>query len=347
MATPCIDPHAREMTSVMPLTDPKTQGESVRNARKQAGMSRRRAAKLVGISLRELLSHERGQQAPAPALLARLAAAYGSRLSTDGLLRRPTPLIVDDGQLQIGDTLRTVTVNASSDILLREYLDALYHVRRKRRGASLMLRGEDVTVLSGVVDLDPAEVERRLIEMMQVSGDEAAAVRRLLVQRRVLVPVASVAIGASALFLASPALGATGSGAVANEVIVSAAAPSRQAPVLSYAPVVAVATTPAMTTATVETPVAAIVNEAPPAEAAPAPDVPTPDVSAPDVPAPHAPAPAPVPDVPAAPVPVEIADPLVLTNPAAVPVEIADPLVLTNPAAVPVEIADALTITNP
>ena len=121
----------------------------------------------------------------------------------------------------MGDTQRTLRANGSSDALLREYLDALYEIRRKKPGAQLPLRDDDLLVLSGAVDLDLDAVEVRLIELMQVYAcDEAAAVRRVLLQRRVLVPVTSFAIGATALLGAQSLQHASGAGGTATELVV-------------------------------------------------------------------------------------------------------------------------------
>ena len=114
-------------------------------------------------------------------------------------LQQRTPLIVDDH----GRTLRTgeheVTV-LDGDDPLASYLSMIYAARGIRPGEPLALRDADLNVLAGLVGHDPDQVERRLIELMQISPDEARIIRTLLFKRRTVATAAGLALGLTALF---------------------------------------------------------------------------------------------------------------------------------------------------
>lgn len=109
-----------------------------------------------------------------------------------------TPLVVDRdaGLLRAGD--RVVSVPADGDALA-SYLSMIYAARGVARGTKIPLRDEDVNVLAGLVGDDPAEVESRLIELMECTPEEARRLRVVLFRRRSLATAAGIALGLAAL----------------------------------------------------------------------------------------------------------------------------------------------------
>jgi hypothetical protein len=75
----------------------------------------------------------------------------------------------------------------------------IYAARGLRRGERISLRNEDLDVLAGLVGNDADQVERRLIELMDCTPDEARTLRALLFRRRTVAAAAGLALGLTAM----------------------------------------------------------------------------------------------------------------------------------------------------
>ena len=77
-------------------------------------------------------------------------------------------------------------------------------VRRQRRlrpDQDVRIRYEDVDTLGAALDLDDNELEERLIRVIGLSRQQAAAVRAQMLRRRLAVPVVGMLAGISLLGL--------------------------------------------------------------------------------------------------------------------------------------------------
>jgi hypothetical protein len=100
-----------------------------------------------------------------------------------------------------------------TDEVLRSYLRVVYEMRDSKPGSRIPLRDRDLDALATALGSDPEFVETRLVELMDVTREEAAALRVALIRRRVLLPAASIALGASLVVGGAQLVDAGGSAA--------------------------------------------------------------------------------------------------------------------------------------
>lgn len=194
-------------------------GKLMRAARKRAGMKRRAAAKRAGISADDLRRYERGE-APVPAAVcARLAEVYGDDLAAHVPVRVPVQL--HEHWLVAADAVQPVGGTRPEDVL-QGYAALLRRLRGARPGEPLPLRAADLAALSGALGGTPEDVERRIVELLGCSREEASQLRAELLRRKVILPVAGLAAGV-AMFAAAQA-GASDDGRPAPDAPAPAAA---------------------------------------------------------------------------------------------------------------------------
>jgi hypothetical protein len=92
--------------------------------------------------------------------------------------------------------------------LLASYAAVLRAVRDARPGADLALRTADLEVLATAVGADGHDVEARIRSLLGCTAAEAKRVHRELVKRRLLRPVAMLAVGSAIVW--GPAAAASG-----------------------------------------------------------------------------------------------------------------------------------------
>lgn len=182
-------------------------GTLMRAARKRAGMKRRAAAKRAGISADDLRRYERGDARVPAAVCARLADVYGADLAAHVPVR--VPLQLHEHWLVAADALQPVGSTRPEDVL-QGYAALLRRLRGARPGEPLPLRAADLAALSGALGGTPEDVERRIVELLGCSPEEASQLRAELLRRKVILPVAGLAAGV-AMFAAAQA-GASGAG---------------------------------------------------------------------------------------------------------------------------------------
>jgi hypothetical protein len=147
----------------------------------------------------ELAAIEGGELDLTDADLAAVLAAYEVR--ADALVPERARLVIDlDEQVvAAGGEARTLAGPApTADEVLASYLSLVYTLRHATPGTPLVLRDTDVDVLAQALDLAQAAVSERLRALMDEPSGEVHHRARLL-RGRVLVPLAGVAIAATAI----------------------------------------------------------------------------------------------------------------------------------------------------
>lgn len=137
----------------------------------------------------ELRSFERGTTTPSAEVRRRLATALA--VDPELLVPARSAVVVEPDALIVNGQTRPLHTGDTEEIL-REYLAVLYEMRHPRPGSEVPLREHDVVALAAALgpDADPETIEARLIELMGVSSEQAARVRSIISQRRVVAPTA-------------------------------------------------------------------------------------------------------------------------------------------------------------
>lgn len=108
------------------------------------------------------------------------------------------------GSVGMGTVARRVDDPSDPEQLYGAYLCLLYAVRGARRGEELQLRAADLNALLAVVGEDPEHIERRLVQLMGCTPEDASLLRRVLLRHRALTATIGVAAGLSVLALLGP-----------------------------------------------------------------------------------------------------------------------------------------------
>ena len=172
-------------------------GAALHEARVTAGLSRRETAARAGCTTRQLRAFERGEAQPDDAQMERLALACSRPLGAIVPTRDDAPVALADGRLHVGESSTSLRSDEPpTEEVLRSYLGVVYEMRDSKPGARIPLRDRDLDALAVALGSDPEIVETRLVELMDVTREEAAAMRSALIRRRVLLPAASIALAA-------------------------------------------------------------------------------------------------------------------------------------------------------
>ena len=172
-------------------------GAALHEARVTAGLSRRETAARAGCTTRQLRAFERGEAQPDDAQMERLALACSRPVGAIVPTRDDAPVALADGRLHVGESSTSLRSDEPpTEEVLRSYLGVVYEMRDSKPGARIPLRDRDLDALAVALGSDPEIVETRLVELMDVTREEAAAMRSALIRRRVLLPAASIALAA-------------------------------------------------------------------------------------------------------------------------------------------------------
>jgi transcriptional regulator with XRE-family HTH domain len=167
--------------------------------RRRSGRSRHDLANDSGVTAAELRSFERGTTTPSADVRRRLATALA--VDPEVLVPARSAVVVEPDALIVNGQTRPLHTGDTEEIL-REYLAVLYEMRHPRPGSEVPLREHDVAALAAALgpDADHETIEARLIELMGVTSEQAARMRSIILQRRVVTPATGVALGAAATF---------------------------------------------------------------------------------------------------------------------------------------------------
>lgn len=201
------------------LTEQRTlQGITIDELRERSGLA---------LSADELRRIEQGQLSLSDDQIHRLMVAYDA--GSGPLVPERSELIVDlhHGAVFAGPNTKVLPVEASVDDVLGRYLSLLYLMRDMEPGGKLVLRGEDMDVLSRALERSVVEVEHRLFELM-VPGDVGGWFHR--VRHRLTVPAAGILVGlttvGSLVLVQFPAGQRPSVGAVETDTVAAETLPS-------------------------------------------------------------------------------------------------------------------------
>lgn len=122
-----------------------------------------------------------------------------SRRTSPRLPRTETALAVDSGAITAGSARREIPRDATPDQVLDHYVEFIRELRGAGKLAQLSLREEDLDALASALGDTPREIERRLVELIECSRSEARRLRRAILKRQLVVPVAGFALGIGGL----------------------------------------------------------------------------------------------------------------------------------------------------
>ncbi len=153
-------------------------------------------ASALGFSSEELRGIEQGKLLLSDDQVNRLMVAYGA--GSGPVIPERSELIIDlhHGAVFAGTWTKVLPAEATIDDVLGRYLSLLYLMRGMAPGAELVLRGEDVEILSRALERSITEVEGRLFELM-LPGEVAPWFGR--VRHRLAVPAAGILVGLTAV----------------------------------------------------------------------------------------------------------------------------------------------------
>lgn len=169
-----------EAAAVIALLPAHRLGSMLLMQRKDARVTAKDAARVTGIETSTLEDIESGRTPPDATVLAALLHCY--HVTAAEFVPPRTPL-------------ETTTSKATSEEVLRGYVDAVRSWRNSGRKDRLNFRANDLLALSQTLGTDPDEIERRLTALTGCSPAEARLLRKWFLAALVTVPMASGVIG--------------------------------------------------------------------------------------------------------------------------------------------------------
>ena len=179
-------------TTVRPQSPSSAVHQRLQEAREHAGLTLDDAAGATGLLRSYLAALEGGRRRPLPREVERLGSAYGADLSD--LLPTRRPVEVEDGRITVDGRSRRLRDAADDREVYAAYLFLLYAVRGAAPGDRIPLRSSDVERLLSVVGDDEVTIERRLVELMGCTPQEASRLGGVLLRHRAI----TAAVGAAA-----------------------------------------------------------------------------------------------------------------------------------------------------
>jgi transcriptional regulator with XRE-family HTH domain len=173
---------------------PARLGELLREARRRRGWKRKEVAAQAGVDADKLRAYERGTKRVPNDILTRLAGLYGDDLSVP----TRTPVAANPDWLVVAEYEQPLMEGTPEEVIVG-YIKIVKRLRKAKPGQNLELRDADVHVLAQALHSDPDEIERRIADALGCSREEARALHAEMLRRKVLLPVASLAVGVAAL----------------------------------------------------------------------------------------------------------------------------------------------------
>jgi transcriptional regulator with XRE-family HTH domain len=174
---PTVVDQAAEAIALLPA---HRLGSLLSTRRKEAHVDALRAARAAEIETTALDDIESGRTPPEATVLAALLNCYG--VTPAEFIPPRAPLVMTGS-------------DATSDEVLRGYVDAVRKWRKSARKDKLHFRDHDILVLGKMLGTDPDEIERRLISITGCSAVEARRLRKWLLAALVTIPVAAGLMG--------------------------------------------------------------------------------------------------------------------------------------------------------
>ncbi|MFQ5556106.1 MAG: helix-turn-helix domain-containing protein [Acidimicrobiales bacterium] len=180
------------------LVPPRRLGSLLRGARRAAGIELGELAARSGpLSEVELDDLEHGRRLLDDHELAHVVALYG--VDDTVLVPERSRLVIDldEGRMVVARDDIAIEPMSDSDAVLARYLALVYHLRGLPMGTPIGIRDLDVGVLASALELDPADVERRLDRLL-TEGTTLRTTGESL-RRRLLLPLVGVVVAATAI----------------------------------------------------------------------------------------------------------------------------------------------------
>lgn len=169
-----------EAAEVIRLLPARRLGSLLWSRRQRAHVDALSAARAAGIEIIALDDIESGRTQPEAAVLAALLTLYGV-----------TPPEFVPARVQLVPT----TSDATSDVVLRSYVDAVRQWRKSGRTGKLSFRTNDLLALGKALGTDPDEIERRLIAIAGCTPPEARQLRKRFLAALAAIPIAVGLLG--------------------------------------------------------------------------------------------------------------------------------------------------------
>ncbi len=188
-------------------------GAALAEQRQERGLTRRAAAERAGLDVRRLKDYELGRARIPDGALEQLSAAYEVPVAALLPARSTVRFDAERASLEVGALVRKVhDPGAGSYAVLKEYLDLVYELRNTSRLERIPLRDDDLDALADALGGEPEVIEQRLMELMDITHEEAMAMRRVILRRRLAMPAAGLMMSAGLLtgFEVTNAAGADG-----------------------------------------------------------------------------------------------------------------------------------------
>ena len=177
-------------------------GERLVEARRNAGMGRWHASRAAQVSRSNLTRIERGRMRPPDGTVIALCRTYDVAVSWLVPERSGNEVVVGGGRIEVAGRSRMLTGadgERAVEAVLASYLAIVRELRGVAAAGVVPLRDEDLVALARSLGDTPSEIEARLVDLMKLSREEARAVRRELLKRRVAVPAAGLLLATAAV----------------------------------------------------------------------------------------------------------------------------------------------------
>ena len=173
-------------------------GELLSAARHRAGLEVDLVAARAGVGPRRLRRWERGDNAPTPDEIERIAQTLGTTASSLVPERDPVQYTPAANLITVGGRTAEITPATDGDAnesVLDAYLGLVAEARGISRDEPFELRHDDVEILARLLNLDDRALDERLARMLGVDIGAARDVRRRLTRHRTMLGAASMALG--------------------------------------------------------------------------------------------------------------------------------------------------------
>lgn len=165
------------MTIDPTVLPPERLGALMRQARRTAGLSRRRAANMAAITPGKLIAYERGWERADRLIVDTLNDVFG--ITMDQLIPPRKTVVFSSTQLSSG-AVTVATSSPARDDVLRGLVELVREARAAKRESQLQFRQSDLEILVGVLDTDESVLATRIIAILGCDESEATAISGLL-----------------------------------------------------------------------------------------------------------------------------------------------------------------------
>jgi len=158
---------------------PKQLGKHLRTVRRNKGLSLSEVARGAGLSRRELVAYERGKLPIPESDLWVLAGSCGVDVAELVPETSSRELVVAADATTVGDTVTQLRKNLA-DVGLAPYLHTLQKLQALPPGKRVPVKERELQAIADALGREPSTMDQRLQQVLNVSADEAARIRLLI-----------------------------------------------------------------------------------------------------------------------------------------------------------------------